>query len=274
MFAKVYTDRYGGVKLSIDKSEEAMKGDEFSQKLAAMLDTWRAEGKRGVWLKIPTDAAHLVPEAIKHDFVYHHASPAYLMLVKWMITDSKSSLPLYAHHQVGVGGLVLNEKNEVLVVQEKSGVTAGMQDFWKLPGGRVDPGEDLQEAAVREVLEETGVKTEFVSIATLRESHTGNFSTTDMYFICCLRLSSEYNGSTPDPVPQEQEIAACRWLPLDEFLGSKYYKRGLYGRMLQIAANEAKQIARHEPPQGLQVLRMKGLGGRQESMYFVGKAKL
>jgi hypothetical protein len=32
------------------------------------------------------------------------------------------------------------------VIQEKSGVTAGRKDFYKLPGGLVDPSEDIQVA--------------------------------------------------------------------------------------------------------------------------------
>ena len=42
------------------------------------------------------------------------------------------------------------------MVQEKSGPSAGI-NMWKLPGGLVDNKEDISAAAVREVLEETGV---------------------------------------------------------------------------------------------------------------------
>lgn len=74
-------------------------------------------------------------------------------------------IPPYAHHMVGVGGMVVNDKDELLVVQEK--FAAFTQ--WKLPGGYVDPGEDLWTAAVREVKEETGVDTEFDSLVAMRQ---------------------------------------------------------------------------------------------------------
>lgn len=52
------------------------------------------------------------------------------------------------------GGVVLNPKGEVLVVQQ-----SGNQGWlsWSLPKGHVEPGEDLIEAAKREIYEESGV---------------------------------------------------------------------------------------------------------------------
>ena len=37
-----------------------------------------------------------------------------------------------------------------------------MKDLWKLPGGHVESNESIGDAAVREVWEETGVKTKFI----------------------------------------------------------------------------------------------------------------
>lgn len=48
------------------------------------------------------------------------------------------------------GGLVMNEKNEVLLIFRKG--------KWDLPKGKLDPGEKLEDCAVREVEEETGLK--------------------------------------------------------------------------------------------------------------------
>ena len=48
------------------------------------------------------------------------------------------------------GGLVRNEKKETLMIFRRG--------FWDLPKGKLDPGEKLEECAVREVKEETGLK--------------------------------------------------------------------------------------------------------------------
>ena len=60
----------------------------------------------------------------------------------------------------------------------------------------MDKGEDLHDAAVREVLEETGVKTKFVSIAAIRESQNGPFETTDCYCVCVMQLDEDEYGDT------------------------------------------------------------------------------
>ena len=51
--------------------------------------------------------------------------------------------------RAGVGGLVINDRNELLVIAERYGWDNVKR--WKLPGGLVDPGEDLDAAACREV---------------------------------------------------------------------------------------------------------------------------
>lgn len=48
------------------------------------------------------------------------------------------------------GGLVFNENNEILAIQRLG--------FWDLPKGKIEQGETAEEAAMREVMEETGIK--------------------------------------------------------------------------------------------------------------------
>jgi hypothetical protein len=40
------------------------------------------DGKRGIWLRVPIGASHLIPMAVKEGFAYHHARPEYAMLTK------------------------------------------------------------------------------------------------------------------------------------------------------------------------------------------------
>ena len=79
------------------------------------------------------------------------------MLTHWL-PDSENKLPPNASHQVGVGAFVFDSATgRVLVVQERSGPLKG-KGVWKMPTGLVMQGEDITEAAVREVYEETGVR--------------------------------------------------------------------------------------------------------------------
>ena len=54
----------------------------------------------------------------------------------------------------GVGIVVLNKKNEVFVAQRID----NPKNFWQMPQGGVDEGEDFLKAAYRELEEETSIK--------------------------------------------------------------------------------------------------------------------
>lgn len=62
------------------------------------------------------------------------------MLYLWLPDNEQSNIPNYAHTMVGVGAVVVNERNQVLVVKEKYYYKVPM---WKLPGGYVEPGKDI-----------------------------------------------------------------------------------------------------------------------------------
>jgi len=52
-------------------------------------------------------------------------------------------------------GAVVVEDGQLLLIRRGHGPAAG---FWSVPGGRVEPGELLAEAVVRELAEETGLE--------------------------------------------------------------------------------------------------------------------
>ncbi|HDM25028.1 ADP-ribose pyrophosphatase [Euryarchaeota archaeon ex4484_162] len=50
---------------------------------------------------------------------------------------------------------IITKNNEILLIKRKK---QPFKDFWALPGGFVNYGEKTEDAVVREVLEETGLK--------------------------------------------------------------------------------------------------------------------
>ncbi|KAL9669368.1 hypothetical protein QQ045_006913 [Rhodiola kirilowii] len=92
---------------------------------------------------------------------------------------------------------------EVLVVQEKSAVFGG-SGVWKFLTVVVDEGEDICDAAVREVKEETGIDAEFVEVLAFRQSHKAFYQKSDLFFVCMLKqLSSNIQK-------QDTEIEAAK----------------------------------------------------------------
>jgi 8-oxo-dGTP diphosphatase len=66
---------------------------------------------------------------------------------------------------IAAAGLVVNEADEWLVVKKKYG---GLKGKWSLPAGFVQPGEMIDEAAIREIKEETGIDAEIVGFLGMR----------------------------------------------------------------------------------------------------------
>ncbi|XP_057510614.1 nudix hydrolase 8-like isoform X2 [Actinidia eriantha] len=155
-----FDDEYGGVVVNPERLPS--NPNIFASRLQLSLSQWKTKGKKGVWLKLPLERSELVPVAIKEGFQYHHAERGYVMLTHW-IPEGPCMLPANASHQVGVGGFVINDENEVLVVQEKHYAPA-LVGLWKIPTGFILESEEIFTGAVREVKEETGIDTEFVEV--------------------------------------------------------------------------------------------------------------
>ncbi|XP_010252771.1 PREDICTED: nudix hydrolase 2 [Nelumbo nucifera] len=207
-------DDFEGVIVNM---KDAMDPAVFVASLRASISHWRQQGKNGVWIKLPIELANLVEVVVKEGFWYHHAEPKYIMLVYW-IPETANSLPVNATHRVGIGAFVMNDKKEVLVVQEKSGKFRGT-GVWKFPTGVVDEGEDICKGAVREVKEETGIDAEFVEVLAFRQSHKSFFEKSDLFFLCMLRpLSFEIQK-------QDLEIEAAQWMPIEEYAAQPFVQR-------------------------------------------------
>jgi len=139
---------------------DQVNAEAFAADLARGVDIWREEGRKAVWLKLDVDDMRLAPVASKEGFEFHSAKGQKADMVKWLPTDIPNKVPPFGFHQVGVGALTINSRNEILLVKEK----LRKIDRWKMPGGLVDPGESLAEAVTREVREETGVISKFHSV--------------------------------------------------------------------------------------------------------------
>lgn len=56
-------------------------------------------------------------------------------------------------HIISAATIVLNDQNELLLIK-------GPRRGWEMPGGQVEEGESLKEAAIRETFEESGIEIE------------------------------------------------------------------------------------------------------------------
>ena len=109
------------------------------------------------------------------------------------------------------GGLVENEAGETLVFFRRG--------FWDLPKGKIDPGETPEEAAVREVQEETGIQN--IDLGPLITTTWHTYRMKDKRI---LKKTYWYKMDTSDTelVPQtEEDIEEIKWVKLEEWLKSE-----------------------------------------------------
>ena len=73
---------------------------------------------------------------------------------------------------IAVSAYVKNDKDKVLLVK-----THYRSDTWELPGGQVEIGESLEQALIREVQEETGIKIQPMGITGVYYNETNEILT-------------------------------------------------------------------------------------------------
>ena len=108
---------------------------------------------------------------------------------------------------------IIEHQQHVLIGRirvEKSGEFGGMP--YVFPGGKVEKGETIEEAVVREAKEETGLNVKVVNKIgfnihpiTHKEVH---------YYHCCNINNSSLDGHPETKLPPDEDIELLKWVPL------------------------------------------------------------
>ncbi|WP_435643841.1 NUDIX hydrolase [Streptomyces sp. H49] len=114
----------------------------------------------------------------------------------------------------GISAAIITNGDRVLMVRRR--VKEG-ELSWQFPAGGIEPGETPEEAAVRETLEETGLKVEAESLIGQRvHPKTGR----EMSYTACRVIDGEAH------VADEDELDAVAWVTLAEI--PEYVPYGLF----------------------------------------------
>ncbi len=108
------------------------------------------------------------------------------------------------------GGIVIN-KQKVLLIKAGSFRHPG-QSHWKFPKGHTEFGEKTEEAALREVKEETGITAKIVTKVG-HNKYTYPFKAEKRFKVVTLFLM-EYEAG--EPVPQQGEVEEVLWASFEE----------------------------------------------------------
>jgi len=103
-------------------------------------------------------------------------------------------------HIVSAATVVLNEQDELLLIK-------GPKRGWEIPGGQVEEGESLKEAAIRETKEESGIDVEITSFCGVYQNVERS--------ICNTLFMAKAVGGQPTTSPESLEVG---YFPIEEAL--------------------------------------------------------
>jgi len=140
-----------------------------------------------------------------------------------------------------VGMMVLNRGGQVFVGRR---IHFEANESWQMPQGGIDDGEDLREAALRELAEETGItKVEVLAEApgwftydlpaeALGIALKGKFRGQTQKWFALRFLGTERDINLAQHQPQEFD--AFRWVPVDELVDLIVpFKRDVYRQVVE-----------------------------------------
>lgn len=106
---------------------------------------------------------------------------------------------------IAAGGIVINPNQEILWIFRRG--------FWDLPKGKLDPNETIEDCAIREVMEETGISHLILGKLILTTKHQYH----DKYLNKEVEKTTHWYAMTTDTLqdgkPQtEEDIEAIVWV--------------------------------------------------------------
>lgn len=143
-----------------------------------------------------------------------------------------------------VGVMLINAEGHVFTGQ-RNDMRPGEPPAWQMPQGGIDPGETPQQAALRELWEETGVKADKVTVEAETEGWVryelpdhllgkiwgGAFRGQEQKWVLM-----RFNGadSDVDIATQHPEFVEWKWMPPEELLDNIVpFKREVYAKVLE-----------------------------------------
>ncbi|QBK26613.1 NUDIX domain-containing protein [Ureibacillus thermophilus] len=111
---------------------------------------------------------------------------------------------------LGAGAVVVNSDGKWLVVKKKY---SGLKGVWSIPAGFVQYGETADEAALREVREETGIHCIVTGMVGFRTGVIRGEVSDNMAIFACRPI----NENQPIRI-QEKELYDAKWLSVNELL--------------------------------------------------------
>lgn len=107
-------------------------------------------------------------------------------------------------------GVIIRRAGQVLLIQRNKEPFRG---YWTFPGGAVELGERVEDAARREALEETGLEVELESVAAVVDNVVRDEEGRVAYHYVIVDYYAKAVGGTLQP---DSDVRDARWVTLSE----------------------------------------------------------
>lgn len=111
---------------------------------------------------------------------------------------TKENIMITPKHIISASAIVINDFNEILLIK-------GPQRGWEMPGGQVEEGESLAQAAIRETKEESGIDIEIIKFC-------GIYQNVERSICMTLFLAKQIGG---EPIITNESLET-KFIPLEE----------------------------------------------------------
>ena len=129
----------------------------------------------------------------------------------WQMSESRGHDNRWypQHPMVGVHTLVLKEGQMLLIKRAKE----PSKGKWSLPGGRIELGETIHEAAKREMLEECAIEIDIERVLDVAESIIKDEEDRIQYHFALIYLLAHYSGGVAKAQSDAEDV---RWVTTEE----------------------------------------------------------
>ena len=143
-----------------------------------------------------------------------------------MVDEEKLSAYDTRHYpirpQIGVGVMLVRDISEIpqlLLIKRKYNPDAG---YWSIPGGHLDLGERIENAAVREAYEETGFKTKVTKLAgIINKIMYDDNGKIEYHYVLVNYFVEQIEGDPNQPPKAADDALEAKFVPFEEL---KNYK--------------------------------------------------